>query len=156
MTQQQSAAVLQIDRRGPERQTLFLAQNSLKAAEADLDASHRAVSDDWNAKMSAENELTTLRTVAPDMGAVPLLSKIEQAVIAGVEPSLRYFNDEEEKFAARLKSALQDVEFYTRRRAAREASISRGRARCRIGASQGEGGRARRHSREQRGCAGHE
>ena len=56
MTQQQSAAVLQIDGRSTERQTLFLTINSLKAAEADLDASNRAVSDDWSAKMDAGND----------------------------------------------------------------------------------------------------
>jgi hypothetical protein len=123
MTQQQSAAVLQLDSRTPERQVLFLAINSLKAADADLAATHRAASDDWDAKMIAEGELSTLRTVAPEMGTEPLLRKIEQAVIAGVEPSVRYFNDEEEKFGARLKSALQDIEFYTRRRVAKEASI---------------------------------
>jgi hypothetical protein len=130
MTQQQAvlqaatpAAVLQIDRRSPERQTLSLRINDLAAAAASLASTNRALSDDFDARCNAENELTTLRTAAPDMGTEPLLRKIEQAVLAGVEPSIRFFNDEEEKFGKRLKSALQDVEFYTRRRAASEARI---------------------------------
>ncbi|MGB8898267.1 MAG: hypothetical protein WCC90_02970 [Methylocella sp.] len=125
MTQQQTAAVLPLpERRGPERQCLFLAINSLKAAQANLDASNRAVSDDFNSKMTAKNELDELRAAATEMGSTPLLDQIEKAVESGVEPLRSTFRSaEEEQLATKFKSCLQSVEFHNRRRAAREAVI---------------------------------
>jgi hypothetical protein len=45
------------------------------------------------------------------------------ALTSGVEPSIRYFNDEEEQLGTRLKTLLQGLEFFTRRRADKEAAI---------------------------------
>jgi hypothetical protein len=120
---QQSAQVLQIDRRSPERQVLFLAINALRAAEADLDAARRAASDDFNTRMTRQHELDEPREAAAKMGATPLFEKIERAVESGVEPSIRYYNDEEQQLGTRLRGVLQDVELFARRMAANEAAI---------------------------------
>jgi hypothetical protein len=61
---QQSAKVVQIERRSPERQVLFHTINALKAAEADLAATRRAVSDDFNTKITRQHELGELHEVA--------------------------------------------------------------------------------------------
>jgi hypothetical protein len=120
---QQSAKVVQIERRSPERQVLFHTINALKAAEADLAATRRAASDDFNTKTTRQHELGELREAAVSMGAAPLFEKITRAVESGVEPSIRFYNDEEEQLGTRLKSLLQDVELYTRRGAANETAV---------------------------------
>jgi hypothetical protein len=117
------AKVLQIDRRTPERQVLFIAINALKASDADLDATRRAVSDDFDTKVTRQHELDELRETAVSMGVVALFEKITRVVESGVEPSVRFDSDEEEQLGTRLKSLLLDVELYTRRRAANETAI---------------------------------
>jgi hypothetical protein len=52
-----------------------------------------------------------------------MVEKIERAVEGGFEPAIRFFDDAEEKLGKRFKVLLQDIEFYTRRRAARENAI---------------------------------
>jgi len=120
---QQSAQVLQIDRRTPERQVLFHAINALRAAEADLAATRCAVSDDFNTKMTRQHALGELREAAVSLGATPLIEKIERAVESGVEPSIRFYNDEEEQLGTRLKSLLQDVELFARRITQNETAV---------------------------------
>jgi hypothetical protein len=120
---QQSAQVLQIERRTPERQVLFLAINALKAAEEDLSATRRAVSDDFNAKLTRQHELGELRETAVSMGAVALFEKITRAVESGVEPSIRFDSDEEEQLGTSLRSCLLNVELYTRRKSQNETAV---------------------------------
>jgi hypothetical protein len=112
-----------VEGRTPERQVLFLAINALRAAEEDLSATRRAVSDDFDAKVALQHELGELRETAVAMGAVALFEKITRAVESGVEPSVRFDSDEEEQLGTRLKSLLQDVELYARRRAANETAL---------------------------------
>jgi hypothetical protein len=81
------------------------------------------VSDDFNAKVAREHALDELREAAVSTGAVVLFEKITRAVESGVEPSIRFYNDEEEQLGTRLKSLLQDVEFYTRRITQNETAV---------------------------------
>ena len=126
---QASATVLQIDtagapqRRSLERQTLFPRINELKAAEADLEGTRRAVSDASDAKWACDRKVGELRKAAEEAGIVPLFDRIMRAVESGVEPSNRFRDQEEEKIATRLKIALQDIDMHSRRITAAEAMI---------------------------------
>ena len=81
------------------------------------------MSDDFNTKLIRQHALGELGEAAVFMCATPLIEKITRAVESGVEPSIRYYNDEEEQLGTRLKSLLQDVELYARRVTHNETAI---------------------------------